>query len=117
MESVTYGGDPWSDQRKLLDQLANARSGKHGASIVAGAMWRWVAVNLPRRLWPRVIVISVLVFGVLGLLLGAVLKTLGAPGSPSAYGASIGAVVGIAVALVAFTHGAWLRHRARRSFR
>jgi hypothetical protein len=109
--------DQWEDQRKLLDQLAKARSGKHGAFIVFREAWRWFVVNLPNRLWPRTIVITTFVFGILGLIVGGVLKVLGAPGSLTAYGAGIGAVIGLAIALVAFTHGAWKRRRLRRSLR
>jgi hypothetical protein len=118
---VTYAGDgwppgdPWQDQRRLLEQLANARSGKHGAFIVFREAWRWFVVNLPNRLWPRTIVITTFVFAIIGLIVGGVLKVLGAPGSLTAYGAGIGAVAGLAIALAAFAHGAWKRGRLRRS--
>jgi hypothetical protein len=117
MEGVSYVGDPWEDQRKMLDQLARARSGKHGAFIVLREAWRWFVVNLPSRLWPRTIVITTFVFGIFGLIVGGVLKVLGAPGSLTAYGAGIGAVVGLAIGLVAFADGAWRRRRLRRSLR
>lgn len=117
MDGVTYLGDPWEGQRKLIDQLAAARSGKHGAFIVFREAWRWFVVNLPNRLWPRTIVITTFVFGILGLVVGGVLKVLGAPGSLTAYGAGIGAAVGLLVALVGFADGARRRSRLRRSLR
>jgi hypothetical protein len=66
-------------------------------------------------MWPRVLVIAAFVFGLAGLLVGRILKVLGGPGSLAAYGAGIGAVIGIAIAVAAVIHGAWLRRSLRRS--
>jgi hypothetical protein len=117
MDGVTRPGDQWGEHRRLIDELSRARSGKHGAFIVLRELWRWLAVNLPRRMWPRVLVIAAFVFGLAGLLVGWILKVLGGPSSLTGYGAGIGAVTGIAIAIVAFIHGAWLRRRVRRSLR
>jgi hypothetical protein len=112
---VTQPVGDWEQQRRLLDQLASARSGKHGAFIVLRELWKWFAVGLPRRLWPRTLVVAAFVFGLIGLVVGGVLEVLGAPGSLVGYSAGIGAVAGIAIALAAFSHGVWLRRRMRRA--